>query len=176
MNKLIALFGGFFLSIATFAQYSNLPTAKVDWNGIKLEDTIVIGISFDVTDAKFGGLSYEERCEVDPELKTEFQDAVARCVNSANNEMGKYVYQIYFSPKSEGKDYNIVFKVQTVGPGGGTIADVKFVTPSGVATITDLYEKGGVYGTFVNLMGDGFESLGKEVAKRIAKAKGSKKI
>lgn len=159
-----------------YAQFGNLPTAKVDCNGIKLDDTVVIGVSFDVTEAKFWGLSYVERCEVNPELKTDFQDAIGRCVNSANNEMGKYVYQIYFSPKSEGKDYNIVFKVQTVGPGGGTIADVKFVTPSGVATITDLYGKGGVYGTFVNLMGDGFESLGKEVAKRIAKAKGSKKI
>lgn len=32
------------------------------------------------------------------------KEVVARFVNSANNEMGKYIYEIYFSPKVEGKD------------------------------------------------------------------------
>ena len=159
-----------------FAQYEDHPTTKVDWNGIKLADNIVIGISFDIAKAKFAGLSYEDRCEVDPELKTDFQEVVARFIKSANDEMGKYIYEIYFSPKVEGKDNYIVFNVKTVGQGGWIIADAKLVTPSGVATFTDLYGKGGVFGTFMNLMGDGCESLGKDIAKRIAKAKFRKKI
>lgn len=176
MKRLLFAISSLMITLAAYAQYGDQPTTKVDWNGIKLADNIVIGISFDVTEAKFGGLSYEDRCEVDPELKTDLHDIVARCVNSANDEMNKYIYEIYFSPKVEGKDNYIVFKVKTVGQGGWVIADAKLVTPSGVATITDLYGKGGVFGTFMNLFGDGCESLGKDIAKRIAKAKYRKKI
>ncbi len=33
-----------------------------------------------------------------------------------------------------------------------------------------------MYGSFMNLMGDGFQSLGKDIAKRILKAKNKGKI
>ena len=176
MKRFIALLLGILTTITVFAQYDDQPDTKVNWNGIKLADNIVIGVSFDVTDAKFAGLSYEDRCEIDPELKTDFHEVVAKFVNSANDVMGKYVYEIYFSPKMEGKENYIVFKVKTVGQGGWIYADAKLITPSGVATFTNLYAKGGFFGTFMNLMGDGFEGLGKDVAKRIAKAKVRKKI
>ena len=176
MKSLLALTLGLLLSIWSYAQNGGKKTTKVEWNGIKLEENIVIGITFDVTEATFGGLSYEDRCEVDPELKTDFQDAVARCANAANKLMQYYYYNIYFSPKTEGKDYYIVFKVLSVDTYGWTNADAKLVTPGGVATFTNLTGKGGTFGTFVNLMGDGFESLGKDVVKRIAKAKEKKKI
>ena len=176
MKKLVITLLGSLLSFCAFAQYEDLPTTKVDWNGVKLEENIVIGVSFVVDKATFGGLSYEDRCEVDPELVTEFQDAVARCVNAANNKLEEYVYNIYFGTKTEGKPYTLTFNVRSVSTNGHVIADAVLVTPTGTAIFTNLHGNGGVYGSFVNLMGDGFESLGKDIAKRIIKAKGRKKI
>lgn len=152
---------------------------EIDWGGIKLEDNIVIGISFEIDSASFGGLSYEDRVDVDPELATDMDDAVERCVNSANSEM-KAPFQsyqtIFFSAKTEGRKYHLHFIVKEVSQSGHTVADAILYTPDGMATFKNLHGKGGVYGSFVNLMGDGFESLGKLVAKEISKAKGRNKI
>ena len=176
MKRLVLFTIGILVSICAFAQYGQLPSAKVEWNGIKVPNNTVIGVSFEVKNATFGGLSYEDRCDVNPELKTEFQDAVARCVNEANDVSGQYGYEIYYSSKTEGKDYLIVFNVKSVSASGHVVADAKFITPSGVATFTNLNGNGGVYGSFMNLMGDGFQSLGKDISKRIVKAKNRGKI
>ena len=176
MKRLLILTIGLFFSLSAFAQYDTYPSAKVDWNGIKVPNNTVIGVSFEIEKATFGGLSYEDRCDVDPELKTEFQGAVARCVNEANDVSGQYVYQIYYSTKTEGKEYRLVFYVKSVTANGHVVADAKLITPSGVATFTNLNGNGGVYGSFMNLMGDGFQSLGKDIAKRIIKAKNRGKI
>jgi len=176
MKRLLLLTIGILVSFCAFAQYEPLPSTKVDWNGAKVPNNTVIGVSFMVENATFGGLSYEDRCDVDPELKTDFHDAVARCVNEANDVSGQYVYQIFYSTKTEGKDYCIVFNVKSVTANGHVVADAKLITPSGVATFTNLNGNGGVYGSFMNLMGDGFQSLGKDIAKRIIKAKNRGKI
>ncbi len=172
------------LSTSTFAQF--YQRTSVDWNGIKLDENSVIGIAFEIKEANFGGLSFSDRCDVDPELETEWPDAVTRCVNSANQYMnrlyGQYVpygqtaHSIHYTTKTEGKSYVIVVKVLSVASDGWTIADATFTTPYGVATFTNLVGKGGRFGSFVNLMGDGFESIGEELAKRIYKAKERKKI
>ncbi len=176
MKRLLLLFICIFGTFNAFAQNDYPPSTTVNWNGIKVPNNTVIGVSFEVENATFGGLSYEDRCDVNPELKTEFHDAVARCVNEANDVSEDYGHRIYFSTKTEGKEYQFVFIVKSVSTSGHVYADAKLITPSGVATFTNLSGNGGMYGSFMNLMGDGFQSLGKDIAKRILKAKNKGKI
>lgn len=81
---------------------------------------------------------------------------MARCVNEANDVSDDNGHRIYFSTKTEGKEYQIVFNVRSVSTSGHVYADAKLITPSGVATFTNLSGNGGMYGSFMNLMGDGF--------------------
>lgn len=182
MKRILITLLGLIIAVSpSFAQFQQTPRASVDWNGIKLPDNTVIAISFEIENAKFGGLSYKDRVAVDPELATDLPDAVQRCVDSANHEMKKWVQSyrpqtIFFTAETEGREYHIHFIVKSVWSDGYTIADATFTTPTGVAIFSNLRGPGGQYGSFVNLMGDGFESLGKEVAKRIQKARERRKI
>ena len=176
MRRLLLLTLGILVSFSAFAQYNPTPALKIDWNGINVPDHTIIGISFEIENADLGGYSYEYRCVIDPELKTDFEDTVERCVEEANDVSKDYGYPVYFTNGIEEKEYYIIFNVKSVTPNGHVYADAKFITPAGIATFTNLSGNGGAYGTFVNLMGDGFQSLGKDIAKRIIKAKRKGKI
>ena len=131
---------------------NNTIEKVVSWNGIKIPDNT---------------------------LKTDFEDLVRRCAAGANKRFQRSndPHPIHFVPKSEGRDYLVTFIVRSVTAQGYTIADAWIDTPTGEqAQITGLRGPGGRYGTFVNLMGDGLESLGSELAKLICKARNQKKI
>ena len=158
---------------------NNTIEKVVSWNGIKIPDNTVLGVKIIVENATLGGLSYSDRVDVDPELKTDFEDLVRRCAAGANKRFQRSndPHPIHFVPKSEGRDYLVTFIVRSVTAQGYTIADAWIDTPTGEqAQIIGLRGPGGRYGTFVNLMGDGLESLGSELAKLICKARNQKKI
>jgi hypothetical protein len=151
----------------------------ISWNGIRIPDNIVLGVKIIVENATLGGLSYSDRVLVDPELETDFKDIVRRCAEGANKRFQRSndPHPVYFVPITEGRDYLVTFIIRSVTAQGYTISDVWIDTPSGEqAQITGLRGPGGRYGTFVNLMGDGIESLGSELAKLICKARNQKKI
>lgn len=181
MKRILALAISTLITITAFGQLINYPSPAVDWGGATLEDNIVIGVSIMPQKAKYGGLSYKDRVEVDPELETNFTELVAKFVNSGNHELRKWAnysgpQTIHFSTKTEGKDYFIQVLLKEVFEGGYVVADAKLVTPTGVATFTNLRGPGGRYGTYVNLLGDGLDSLGKDMAKRLMKAKSKGQI
>ncbi len=151
----------------------------VSWNGITVPDDTTFGVKLIIQNATLGGLSYSDRLAMDPELGTDFQDLVRRCAVGANKRFKRSSdpHPLLFVPLSEDKDYLVTLIVRSVTDYGYTIADVLIDTPTGnQAQITGLRGPGGRYGTFVNLMGDGIESLGSELAKLICKARHQKKI
>lgn len=111
---LITLLGLIIGIVPLFAQSSSSYKTKVDWGGIKLDETVVIGISFEIENATFGGLSFKDRASIDPEILTDVPDAVQRCVDSANKKMRdrKQTYRpqtIFFSREVEGRTYHLHF-------------------------------------------------------------------
>lgn len=181
MKRLLAITLCALIASSAFGQLINYPSPSVDWGGATLEDNIVIGISIMPEKAKYSGLSYADRVDVDPELATDFPELVEKFVNSGNHELKKWAsysapQTIYFSTKTEGRDYFIQVLLKEVFEGGYVVADAKLVTPTGVATFTNLRGPGGKFGSYVNLLGDGLEGLGKDMAKRLMKAKSKKEI
>ena len=181
MKRLLFVICGLLITIASYAQQLSSSTSKADWTGIVIEKNIVFGVSFDLRKADLAGLSYKDRVDVDPELETDFIGTVDRCVSAANKEMKIWTqnYQtqvVFFSSKADGKEYRLHFTVKSVDAQGNTIADALVVTPNGIVKLDNLRGKGGKYGTYVNLMGDGFESLGKTVAKKMGEAIYNKRI
>ena len=151
------------------------PTkVKVDWGGIKIPNNSVFCVQIDIKGARLGGMTYDERIEIDPEIVTDWNDEVQRCVDGANRYFvqwaGSRATTLKFTAREKGAEYMIKFKVRSVTEKGYIVADVTIEAPDGkIATISNLKAKGGIYGTFTNLMGDGLESLGCELAKLLNK-------
>ena len=175
---LLLIVVGLFASLY-LAQSQNMTKTVIDWGGIQMTDSAIIGVSFDIGGATFGGLSYKDRAQVDPELITDLPSEVGRCVSAANRTMKgrseayRHPQTIFFVYEADNIDveFHLLFVVKSVDADGYTVADAIITTPTGVAKLTNLIGKGGRYGSFVNLMGDGFESLGGEIAKRLYDAK-----
>jgi len=143
------------------------------WGDIVVPDKTVFGVRFVLDNARLGGITYEERIEIDPDVKTEFDDMVVRCISAANKFFQESITRagtFRFSPKYEGKDYTVTYYIKSVSDYGYTIADVVISANGKIATILNLKGKGGKYGSFTNLMGDGFQSLGEELADCIDRA------
>jgi len=182
------LFVLLFLTVLGFcanAQYNNLydePTRSKtieNWGDIAIPDNTVFGVRFVLDSARLGGITYEERIEIDPEVKSDFDDMAMRCISAANNIFQRSVCRagtFHFSPKYEGKAYTVTYYIKTVSDYGYTISDVIISADGKIASILNLKGKGGKFGSFANLMGDGFESLGRELADRIDSAVYYKKI
>ena len=165
------------LAMASFA-YAPLPSlqygdpwearTKESWGDIVVPDNTVFGVRFVLDSAKLGGISYAERLEIDPEVETEFSSMVNRCVAAGNKLFQKgattRASSFHFSPKFDGKKYTISFYVKDVSEYGYTVSDVIFSADGKIASILNLKGKGGRFGSFANLMGDGFESLGQKLA------------
>lgn len=141
---------------------------KENWAGIVIPDNTVFGVRFVVDSARLGGISYAERIEIDPEVESEFEGMIMRCVTAANKffKIGATTRArtFHFSPKYEGKKYTITFHVKDVSEYGYTVSDVIISADGKIASILNLKGKGGLFGSFANLMGDGFESLGRKLA------------
>ena len=159
---------------------NNTIERVVSWNGINIPDNTVFAFKIIVENATLGGLSYRDRVDVDPELGANPQYLLQRCADGANKRFRRGVdtHPIHFIPKDDGtREYRVTFILRSVTERGYTIADAWTDTPSGAqAQITGLRGPGGYHGSFVNLMGDGMESLGSELAKLICKARNGKKI
>ena len=165
------------LFLIVFVFPAALAQTVENWNGLVVPQNTIFGVHFVIKPgATFGGLSYKDRTEIDPAVETEFNNEVQRCINAANSYFRENAITaaktFHFSPKYEDRKNLIIFYVKSVSENGDTVADVKIVTSEFLkeATIRDLWGKGGRFGCFTNLMGDGFESLGEELAKRINKA------
>ena len=147
------------------------PTeTEEDWRGIVVPAKTVFGVRFVLDNARLDGLPYEDRLAVDPEIRNNFDGMILRCINEANRRFPKGLSDarsFHFSPIYEGKDYTVTFYVKTVTGAGYTVANVVVFAGGKIALITDLKGKGGKVGSFANLMGDGFGSLGAELADRI---------
>jgi len=188
--KKILLFGFLFVCLTASAQMPQAPKfgksikpqkTIEDWEGVVVPENTVIGVKFVLVDGiMLGGLSYKDRCDVDPGLVTDFDDMVGRGVYGATQYLGRYdipTVALYFTTKTEGRDYLLTFYIKAVSDKGDALADASLTTPDGTKTVlTDLYGKGGRYGSFVNLMGDGFESLGGEFVRYIAWAMNKGKV
>ena len=110
-------------------------------------------------------------------MATSVPALVERCVEGANNRFNRSFQNVYFSSITEGRDYLVTLILRQVSKQGDAVADVTIETPEGQnAVILTLKGAGGRYGSFINLMGDGMESLGYELAKRMNKARFQNKI
>ena len=180
MDMRIRLFLLAFLLIGYTSYAQNSPEkvkTVVEWNGIHIPADAVLGVTIIAEKATLGGLSYVDRVAVDPELDVDFDVLVNRCADGANKLFMRYSQSIYFTPRTEGRQYLITYIVRSVSTQGYAISDVTIDTPTGEkAVILGLKGEGGRYGSFFNLMGDGMESLGSELAKLIVKAVNLHKI
>ena len=176
-----------FLALVASLAYAQYPVVRYDepkptktveqWNDISLPDKTVLGIVCILADdVRLGGLSYRDRVGIDPEVETDFKDLVSRFATAFNRSFRSGKRTFYVTPAVDDKEYLITMTIKSVTENGNTVADVVITTPDGEATISNIKGKGGMIGSFINLMGDGFESLGKELADRIQSAVFKNKI
>ena len=184
MRTGLSILAALFIGLTAFAQngkiyfgrYGSVRTVA-EWNGIRIPENTVLGVKIIADNATYNGLSYADWLNVAPELATSVPALVERCVEGANNRFNRSFQNVFFSPITEGRDYLVTLILRQVSKQGDAVADVTIETPEGQnAVILTLKGAGGRYGSFINLMGDGMESLGYELAKRMNKARFQNKI
>lgn len=184
MRTCLSILAALFIGLTAFAQngkiyfgrYGSVRTVA-EWNGIRIPENTVLGVQIIAENASYNGLSYDNWLKVVPELESSIPELVERCVEGANNRFNRSFQNVYFSSITEGRDYLVTLVLRQVSKQGDSVADVTIETPDGQrAFILTLKGAGGRYGSFINLMGDGMESLGYELAKRMNKARFQNKI
>lgn len=120
-----------------------------------------IQIVLDYEDGIYRGLTYTSIIQDEED----FIKDQPRYEDNFFSALFKHYKGIAYKPESVRDDEPIALvKIQQVTPKGDTKAAIEY---NGETTY--LTGKGGVFGSFLNLFGDGMESLGKELAKYLNK-------
>jgi len=182
MKRILFSFAVLMISLPCIAQYKiDTPKCTIKWGDVKINDGGKIGVIFDYNNTLFNGLSYEDYCLMDADFAQDKTDAEKRFTiefNSAlHNRSAVKNRGIGFKPRAEEADYLIVVTPFEIDDHGNFQGKVVLINKEGQNLVT--FDKirciGGRIGSFVNLMGDGYERLSKfigtELSKRIAQKK-----
>jgi len=163
MKKLMLLIAATLISVAAFAQEFGEPTMLRPIYG-----TSTINVIVDFSKAEIIGFPYEERQEAIDDWARDRQEIYEDFVENLNDRLegrrDRLVAGDY--PSAE---YTIVVTPKTVTLNGYVTATIQYMKNLGefgeLFYSYDAKGKGGKLGTFTNLVGDGFDSIAKVIAK-----------
>lgn len=133
-----------------------------------LKEEKSLNIVFDVSKARMIGSSNESESMVIPLWNADSTLLIKRFYYGVKDEMEKRYFLYGDVPEA---NYKAVFHIQQVGNDGTVYSLVEFSPNNGdeILCTVEMIGKGGRFGTFLNLFGDGLEELGEAMGKLLKK-------
>ena len=177
-----------------------LNAQKLVTDGFLLPEDGVVSVTFDYGKARLKDMPFTGFCDLNPEFLNEKKDAEKRFIERMNNNIKVFakeseatlwgglkktnrhfrgektsvydvVCNLIFLPDKDASVMKIVVIPSAVDSDGNFSGVVVLTNGAGEsATIEDVKGKGGTFGSFVNLMGDGFESAADKICRVIVRA------
>lgn len=162
MKKLILIVSVLFASVVASVQTATLTGS---FDALKEENLLDAEIDFDKGVYKL--IPVEEFVNVTPDWEKIKEETTDRFFQGLNKTL-KLTHKA--AVKTGRQNFTIEVEIINVDDKGNTISNVQVTDSEGkaIAKIEHLYGKGGRYGTFSNLMGDGLESTGEKIGRMIS--------
>lgn len=165
----------FFLLINVFSVLAQ--NYSEEFHGAQLEKGSTLAFVFDYTDTKFKMIfTFEEYLAIDPDFAEDLHEAEMRYVKqfslkAADNKMFRErelrVQIIYKDP-----DYRIIIHPYAFNEQGSFVGEMKILDREDnvIAVFQNISAEGGAFGSYTNLIGDGYENNAKKMVPRFARA------
>ncbi|MBQ2198388.1 MAG: hypothetical protein IK145_02565 [Bacteroidales bacterium] len=162
MKKLILIISVLLASVVAGAQTATLTGS---FDALKEENLLDAEIDFDKGVYKL--IPVEQFVTVTPDWEQIKKETTDRFFQGINKTL-KLTHKA--AVKTGKQNFTIEVEIINVDDKGNTISNVQVCDSEGkaIAKIEHLYGKGGRYGTFCNLMGDGLESTGEKIGRMIS--------
>lgn len=157
-----------------------MDAQKLKNNGLSLPENGVIAVSFIYDQAMINYTSYSDFCERNTDFETDKFDAETRFIGTLNDNFDKYNrFQKKFHKRKmsffhKGDDIpsiELILIPSSINNNGDFAGSAMITDNNGnTAVIENLHGKGGKWGSFVNLMGDGYQSVAEKIYKIIVRA------
>lgn len=157
-----------------------MDAQKMDNNGLSLPENCVIAVSFLYDQAMINYTSYSDFCERNTDFETDKFDAETRFIGTLNDNFEKYSKfqkkfhkrKLTFFHKGDGTpSIELVLIPSSINNNGDFSGSAMITDNNGnTAVIENLRGKGGQWGSFVNLMGDGYQSVAEKIYRIIVRA------
>lgn len=156
-----------------FPVYGQTGKPKTAWANTKIPKGSTFHIKFDYGHTLFMGFSYDEYFRKDRDFQEGLIEAEGRFVELFkellwdNSTTKKRVFNV--TDKDEA-DYTLVVRPLEINDHGSVDGDIVILDAAGrpVANLRNFVGSGGKYGSFTNLIGDGYESLAHEIVHEIS--------
>lgn len=160
MKKIIFILA-LFVSITAGAQ-------KLTWYQEIPKECSKINITFDYSTALMKGMSFDENVIEDEAFPQDVREAETRFITTFNNYASRHKNAFLIS-RAIDFDYFMVVIPSIIRPNGDFKGDIVIRNKDGetIAKMEKISKRGGTYGSFPNLMGDGYENVAEFVAVRI---------
>lgn len=142
------------ITISTVLYSQSLTEGSFDC----LKNEQKISFQYDLKDAVIKGFSYEDYINYEPKWERGFYEVTMKFISEANTALnGKFILTY-----TKDCNYTLTFKVTDVDNKGTTYGDLILTDKEGnqVASVQNLYAKGGHFGSHLNLMGDAAKRAG----------------
>lgn len=123
-----------------------------------------VNLSVDFSNASIHNLNEDDFAAYEPAYQPKKHEVISKLAEEFNDNK-KIGFVLGYFPKAL---FTIKIEVISISLKGDVICNASVIDSHGctMATISDIHGKGGSFGTKMNLMGDGFASTGKALAKR----------
>jgi len=131
-----------------------------------------VQVVFDYTQGIYRGLTYEGIVVDEPDFQKDAPRYEARFFSSFLDNFGGAAYRQDGEIRSD--EALLTVRVVKVQRKGDTTAELVYTTADGQQQTTTITGDGGVFGSFLNLFGDGMRSVGEAAAKWLNQVTGKK--
>lgn len=165
----------------TYAQPYIYEGGDPQWGEIRMNDGSTLSFAFDYGGTDFDGFSLEEYCSYEEDFVKELKGAEKRFISEFREQwinssrLPERNISIKVGPDA---DYIIKIHPHAFEKNGDFYGDIIVMRADGAIlfTLMQTYVKGGVLGSFSNLIGDGYESLSQIIVRAFEKGVRKKKI
>ena len=140
---------------------------KLEPSDFKLPEEGVFSIVFDYSEAMIRQMPYDAFCKLDKDFEEDKKGAETRFAEELNEQVHKKTKsRAIFLPDEKDTKFTIKIVPIEIEENGSSQVDVIFICNddnSVCAKISGIECYGGRFGSFANLVGDGYENLAKDI-------------